>query len=230
MTVGEHLDELRSRLIIILVSISSFSFVGYLQRDRLLSYLVLPLNDRLVYSSPAGGFDFTLRISILFGIIVSLPVIVYQSIQFLGPVFPGKVKKNVFLIIVSTIILAITGVLIAYVLFVPAALQFLLNFRSKELQSLISAQEYLSFISWYLLSFALLFQLPLILVLINAITKLKFSFLMSQQKFVILVSFILAAILTPSPDVVNQTLMALPIILLYQISIAIIYFINRKNH
>jgi sec-independent protein translocase protein TatC len=123
----------------------------------------------------------------------------------------------------------ILGMLFAYFVSLPAALKFLGGFSSGEIKSLISTNEYFSFVTGYLIGFGLLFQLPLIMVFINKIVRLDFKKLMKLERWVILVAFIIAAILTPTPDFVNQTIMAVPIILLYQISALMIWFINRSN-
>jgi sec-independent protein translocase protein TatC len=120
------------------------------------------------------------------------------------------------------------GVVFAYFVSLPAALYFLSSFGSEEMASLISTTEYFSFVSRYMLGFGLLFQLPLIMILVNSVYQLKIRTLFKYQKWVILVSFILAAILTPTPDVFNQLIMALPIILLYQVSLGVIWLTH--NH
>ncbi len=119
--------------------------------------------------------------------------------------------------------------LFAYFVSMPAALHFLANVDSKNLKALITVNEYLNFVAAYLGGFALLFQLPLIMLFINRIKPQKPSTLMGKQRWVILFSFIIAAILTPTPDPFNQFIMAAPVILLYQFSVILIWFINRKK-
>src|SRR5690606_20255917 len=111
----------------------------------------------------------------------------------------------------------------------PAALHFLSNFSTGSVTSLISANEYFNFVMIYVACFALLFQMPLIIAFINKITPLTPRLLMKKQRFVILGSFIVAAIITPTPDPLNQTLMALPIIGLYQSSIGVVWQSNRRT-
>jgi len=123
----------------------------------------------------------------------------------------------------------VTGVSFAYFVSLPAALYFLGEFGSAQVQSLISTDAYFSFVTRYLLGFGILFQLPLILLLVNAISPMSPRHLMWYQRYVIVLSFVLAAIITPTPDPLNQAIMAVPVILLYQVSVLGIWFINRRR-
>lgn len=225
---SEHFRELRQRLVYTFAALLLGSTVGYGIHGRILSLITRPLHAKLYYSTPAGGFNAIIKISILFGVIVCAPVFVYQLGKFLSPAFINH-RIRAFRIVFLSIILAVLGVLFAYYVSLPAALYFLANVDTNNLQALIGINEYLNFAFAYVAGFALLFQLPLILLFINRIRPQKPGKLMRYQKWVILVSFILAAILTPTPDPINQTIMALPIILLYQVSVGLIWFSNRRN-
>jgi len=174
-----------------------------------------------------GGFNAIIKISILFGVIVTVPVLVYQLGKFLSPAFKRRIHTT--RIIFFPIILAAIGVLFAYFVSLPASLHFLANVDSKDLQALITVNEYLNFVFAYVAGFALLFQLPLIMLFINRIKPQRPAGLMHIQRYVILASFIVAAALTPTPDPIDQTIMASPIILLYQFSIVLIWLTNRRD-
>jgi sec-independent protein translocase protein TatC len=205
------------------------SILGYILRDHILNILLLPLNQPLYFSSPAGGFSFIFSISLFFGFLVSLPVLVFEILGFIEPVMPSKIKYSALIILISSCILLLLGIVFAYFAALPGALHFLATFGGDEVRSLISTNEYFTFVTRYMIGFGMLFQLPLVLIFINKIHKLEVRSLMDFERWVILISFILAAILTPTPDVVNQLVMAVPIILLYQISVLVIWFINRRN-
>jgi sec-independent protein translocase protein TatC len=125
--------------------------------------------------------------------------------------------------------LAFAGVLFAYFVSLPAALHFLAKFGGAGVQSLITVDEYFNFALAYLAGFALLFQLPLLILFVNRIKPLTPGKMMGAQRFVILISFIVAAILTPTPDPFNQLLMAAPAIVLYQIGIIMVMIVNRGS-
>lgn len=225
---SEHVRELRQRLIYSFAALLMGSIVGYAIHERILTLITHPLHQKLYYTTPTGGFNAIIKISILFGVIVAVPVFVYQLGKFLSPAFKHH-NIRAFRMAFLSVILALLGVLFAYYISLPAALHFLANIDTNNLQSLITINEYLNFASAYVAGFALLFQLPLILLFINRIKPQRPGGLMRYQKWVILVSFILAAVLTPTPDPINQAIMALPIILLYQFSIGLIWIVNRRN-
>ncbi|WP_119071995.1 twin-arginine translocase subunit TatC [Aggregatilinea lenta] len=224
-----HLQELRDRLLWYLASFAIASAIGYSIHSSIISFLTKPLGQTLYYSSPAGAFDFVLTISLFFGFLASLPVLIYHVLRFVEPAIPKNTKLGVAKFLAASCLLVVVGVVFAYFVSLPAALYFLSSFGSEEMASLISTSEYFSFVSRYMLGFGLLFQLPLVMVLVNSFYKLKIRTLFRYQKWVVLVSFILAAILTPTPDVFNQLIMAVPIILLYQVSIFVIWLINKHK-
>jgi sec-independent protein translocase protein TatC len=225
----EHLEELRSRLFWSTLFLVIGSVIGYFLRDHILRLLISPLNEPLYYSSPAGGFTFTFQISLFFGFIVFMPVFVFQTLRFIEPVIPKKSRFSFAFLLVSACFLMILGMAFAYLISLPTALRFLGGFSSDGIRSLISTNEYLSFVIRYLLGFGIFFQLPLVMIFVNQISPLKFGQMMKLERWVILASFILAAIITPTPDFLNQIMMAAPIILLYQVSVLIVLFINRKR-
>ncbi len=223
-----HIQELRTKLTWSVLVLVVGSVIGYLLRDSILKILLSPLNQPLYYTSPAGGFSFTFSLSLFFGFIVSLPFFTFQILAFVEPAIPVKARFSALTTLLSSCLLMILGMLFAYFVSLPAALHFLSKFGSGEVRSLISTSEYLSFVARYLIGFGILFELPLIMVFINKIHRLEIKKLLGFEKWIILISFAIAAILTPTPDIVNQIIMAVPIILLYQVSVLIVWFINRS--
>lgn len=225
-TFLEHVQELRKRLLICVITVISAGILGYALQDRLLTIIQKPLGKVLFYTSPAGGFNFIFTLCVLFGLIIALPVIVYQFIKFIEPTVYRLPKKAIAVFIFFSCLLAILGLVFAYFFSLPAALHFLSNFGGPNIQSLITAESYFSFASKYLLGFALLFQLPLIILFINRIKPLRPSKLLGYSRYVILGSFITAAIITPTPDPLNQLLMAVPILVLYFLSVFLLAIVN----
>lgn len=224
----EHLTELRSRLLWYLASLLSGTALGLLIYPRLLEILVKPINQTLYYSSPAGGLNIILQTGFFFGFLVSLPILVYHILRFVEPAFPGKPKIFLKFILFAGLFMII-GTLFAYFVSLPASLYFLNKFGSDEIKPLISTDQYISFVVRYILGFGLFFQMPVIAIFINKIVKLNVKALLKYQKWVILGSFIIAAVLTPTPDFFNQTIMALPIIALFYLSLLFVYISNHKR-
>lgn len=226
---AQHLSELRRRLGSSLLFFMIGSVIGYLIHDQVLTLLTKPLNQPVFYTNPAGGFEFVFQISLFFGFLVSLPVFVYHIVRFIEPALPKRYPKLLFIILISSSLLLISGMAFAYFVSLPAALYFLNKFSTSEIQALISTSEYFSFVTRYLVGFGLVFQLPLIFIAINTVKKISTRAMLKAERWVILVSFILAAILTPTPDIFNQLIMALPLILLYQLTVVIIWLLNTKK-
>jgi len=203
--------------------------IGYFLQARIIRWLTQPLGEKLFYTSPTGGFDFLIKICIFFGLLLTIPIIIFNIIRFISPALPKHVTYSTAKVLLIAVCLALTGVSFAYYVSLPAALHFLSGFSNQDIESLISAQEYFNFMMIYIAGFAALFQMPLLIAFINKVTPLTPSTLLKKQRVIILVSFIVAAVLTPTPDPINQVLMAFPIIVLYQVSIGIVWRENRKR-
>jgi len=225
---SSHIHELRKRLIYCVLTLLVGTLAGFALHQRIFDILRRPLKQQLYYTSPIGGFNAIIKISIMFGLIICVPVLIYQIHKFLMPAFRSQHSKKQPKYIFSSTVLAAIGVTFAYFVSLPASLHFLTNLNTPGMQPFMVVNDYLNFVFMYLAGFALLFQIPLIMLFINRIKPQKPRKLMSYQRYVILLSFILAAILTPTPDPLNQTLMAVPIILLYQFSVMLVWLKNRK--
>ncbi len=228
-TFADHVGELRRRLMWSLLFVAIGGTVGYFLNDKLLVVLQKPLNQTLYYTNPTGAFSFIIKVCVVFGLTVSLPVITYNLFAFFDPVLQTRTKRMFFWYIFSSVFLAGLGILFAYFVSLPAALHFLVNFGGGDIQALITANEYFNFVLAYLGGFALLFQLPLIMGFVNRITPLTPGKLLGATRYVVLASFVLAAIITPTPDPLNQTLMAGPVILLYFLSALGVIIKNKSS-
>lgn len=228
LTFAEHIRELRKRLMWSLFFVAIGAGIGYALNSAILRILQKPLNESLYYTTPTGAFSFILKLCVVFGLIVALPMIVYQTFAFFGPVLPTRSKRSISKYVLVSVALAIGGISFAYFVSLPAALHFLVNFGSDsgDIKALITADEYFNFVFAYIAGFAVLFQLPLIISFINKIKPLKPSKLIGGTRYVVLGSFVIAAIITPTPDPLNQALMAGPVILLYFVSVAGIIVAN----
>jgi sec-independent protein translocase protein TatC len=225
----EHVQELRGRLAWSIAALLIGTAIGYFIKDELLRLLVAPLGKTLYYTSPGGGFSLIIQICLGFGVIFAVPVFVFHLIRFLSPVLQNYSLRFLIIILISSCVLVTIGVAFAYFISLPAALYFLNEFSNDQVQALISTDTYMSFVALYLAGFAILFQLPLLLLVINSISPLQPKKLLTSSKWVVLASFIIAAIITPTPDPFNQAIMAGPIIVLYAVSIVLIKLVNRKR-
>lgn len=228
-TFAEHVQELRGRLMWTLLFVAIGAGVGYALHGHLLEIMQRPLNDTLYYTNPTGAFSFIIKICTVFGIIVALPMALYQVFAFFEPLIAVKTRRMLTLYVFVSVLLAGSGILFAYYISLPAALHFLVNFGGEGIESLITANEYFNFVLAYIAGFAVLFQLPLIILFINKVTPLTPRKLLGGTRYMVLGSFVVAAVITPTPDPFNQALMAGPIILLYFLSVLVVAVINHQS-
>lgn len=227
---ADHLGELRTRLAWVALVFIVASSLAYNVREQLVSIVLSPIGQqKLVYLTPAGGFAFIFQISMYAGMLVTAPIAVYHLYKFVSPALPPHMSRmSVRMMLVSTLLLAL-GVSFGYFVAIPAALQFLTTFGGEFVTANLTADSYLSFVVAYLLGLGLLFQLPLLLVLLNWIQPFKPGGLLGTQRFVLVGSFIAAAMITPTPDALNQCLIALPIIAVYQLGVVAVFVMNKRQ-
>ncbi len=228
--VREHLAELRKRLLIVAVFAVFGCSLAVAFWKSIIHILIRPLEgEKLIYTSPQGGFEFIFKVVLYTGTIFAIPVLLYQIMQFVAPALPSKIAKFNIRVFVSSTLLAFTGVVFAYFAAIPTSLRFLSKVGNNYLDSFISTSEYMSFVALFLLGFAIIFQLPLIISIIDKAHPLDPTQLMKKQKHMLVLGFIVAAILTPTPDAMNQTIMALPIATLYQFGVIIVWWRHRSR-
>lgn len=228
----EHAYELRRRLYYIIISIVVWGAAIYGIQQHVVNALVSPAKGQhFIYTSVGGGVDFLFRICIYGGIILSLPVIVYNILGFIEPIIKHGSRRFIALGSIISGVLAITGMIFGYYIGLPAALHFLLHqFRTVQIQPLVTIQSYLHFVIIYMFGSAMLFQLPLLLIFINRIKPLKPKRLLHYERWVILAAFVLSGLMNPTPNIISQLLVAGPFIVMYQVGILIIALINRPRY
>lgn len=214
------------------VSVGVWSSAAYGVQHHIVSLLLRPSHgQQFIQTTPGGGIDFLFRICLYTGFVFSIPVIVFQILKYIEPLVKKSSVKFVLYGSAASGLLAIAGMAFGYYLGLPAALHFLLNqFMTKQIETLISIQSYMSFVIMYMFGSALLFQIPLVILFINRIKPVKPRQLIKFERWFVLLSFILAALLDPSPHIMDQILLAGPMIMMYQVSIALIMYVNRPKH
>ncbi len=226
LPLTEHLEELRKKMIYCLVIIISLSITLYFFSDELMRILSRSVGT-LHFFAPTEAFTAKIKVSVATGVALSLPFLVYQVWSFVVPAFTQKERRYALPLVISSSALFVAGVAFAYFIVIPVGIKFLLSFASTELKALIGVTRYLGFILWMLLIFGFVFQLPVVIFFLDRIGIVSPRTLRSKRKHVIIAIFVAAAILTP-PDLITQTAMSLPIILLYEASIIIVSLSHRK--
>jgi sec-independent protein translocase protein TatC len=225
----DHLQELRNRLWCVLFFVVIGSAVGYFFYPAILGFLLRPLHQPLYYSSPIGGFDLMFKVCVMTGVLLAMPVLLYHVFRFLAPVLPVQSHWTVIGYIIASYILLFCSSAFAYFICLPSTFAFLNEFNSAQVHSLISSSEYFSFLQRYVIGFGIVCQMPVVLLLLNKAHRLPVRKVLSAGRYVIVGSFILAAMLSPSPDAFNQTAIAIPIICLFYGSALFLWWSNGKH-
>jgi len=235
MSLTDHLEELRKRLMRSLIAAFVAFGVCYNFKEWLFEILTRPLveslpkNTYMIYTSLPEAFFNYLKISFFAGIVVASPYILYQIWKFVSPGLYSSEKKYVLPFVLSSTILFCGGVLFGYFVALPPAFRFFLEFSTDFLKPMLTIREYLSLSIKLLLAFGIVFEIPVFIFFLARIGVVNSRMLSRQRKYAILLIFIAAALLTPTPDAFTQTIMAIPMILLYEIGILVAKWGERRK-
>lgn len=237
MTVVEHLQELRRRLLISVVAFFVLAIVAYAFYTPILDFLTAPLEEgeRIGNVTVEGlnvpgittAFNMRIKVSMFAGLVLALPFILWQVWRFIVPGLEAREKRYALGFVLSAVVLFTFGAWLAF-LVLPQAIGFLLGFAGPPLKPLIFIDQYLSFVIFMILAFGLSFQYPLLLLFLAGIGMLSSARLRSWRRYAFFLSFVLAAVATPSGDPLSMTLMAVPLYLLYEGTQLVVRFAMRR--
>lgn len=220
LTLQAHLKEARNRLFASLAVFVLFSSLAYAVYGQILWALLLPLHgQKLTYLSPAGGFSFIFTVTMWAGFALTLPFLLYNIFKFISPALPQAARSRGGIVLLGSLLLFLVGASFGYFYAIPGALRFLVGFGSEYVQAMLTADAYLNFVLLYTVGMGILFQVPIVIMLIHWIKPLKPGGLLKFERYIILGAFILGALLSPSPDALNQTMIAAPFIAMYQVGV-----------
>jgi len=235
MSILEHLEELRSRLIKILISAGIGFGIGYYFSETIFGYLTKPLTDVLpkgtsfIFTSITEAFFTYLKVGLLAGVFIASPFILYQIWAFISPGLYKKERRALIPVTFVSVLLFVAGAAFGYFVVFPFGFKFLIsNYTTELIRPMPSMREYFSLVMWMLLAFGAIFELPVVIFLLSRFGIVTHKGLRKFRRYAFLGAFILGAILTPTPDVFNQAMMAGPLIILYEISIWVAYFFGKK--
>jgi len=219
----DHIRELGMRLFVSAIAMVLAGVLVYLFYEPILNLLRSPLGAPLYYSSPAGSFAFVMKICFMGALTITIPVLVYNLIMFVRPAFSQSLStKRVYTTSLISSMLAIAGAAFAFYIILPESLKFFAGFQVSGLSALISADSYLGFVTNIIITFVLVFQLPLLITFIDHIKPLKPKKLIGFEKWIILGSLVIALLAPFTYDLVTSLLIALPIVVLYNMSIVMV--------
>jgi sec-independent protein translocase protein TatC len=252
MPLTEHLGELRKRITISLAALIVTFVFSFTYSEEIFRLIMFPLkynldfsvkniyvhfvpqdklqNTKLVFLAPAEAFWMNLKVSFVAGLMLSLPVMFHQLWKFISPGLLPRERKYVIPFIFSATGLFLFGAAFCFFIVLPFAMGFLLTYKVGDfLMPMLSVGQYVDFCLKFILAFGVVFELPIIIIFLTKMGIVTPKTLAKNRKYAVLIAFVLAAFLTPTPDAFNQILMAVPIILLYEIGIWVSLLFVKKE-
>jgi len=224
INITEHLTEFRSRLIRCFIAVMICFMIAYIFKEKIFNFLIEPLkaalgaDNKIIFTGIAEAFFTYIKVALLAGVILAIPYISMEFWLFAAPGLYSSEKKWVVVLTILSIIFFAGGASFGYFFVFPYGFKFLLGFANNTLEALPSMKEYFSFASKMLFAFGLAFELPLVLTGLAKMGIVTPQFLRDKRKYALLIFFVIAAVITP-PDAVTQVMMALPLTILYELSI-----------
>ena len=199
----------------------------YFYATELVHIITAPAG-KLYYMNPAEAFFTYLKVSFFAGFLLALPVVFYQIWAFVVPALTKQERTASLLLVPASLVLFFVGLAFAYFLVLPAAIAFFIGFATEDLQPMFSIGQYLSFVISFLLPFGFVFELPLFILVAAKLGVVGSGFLVAKRKMVIVMSFVVGAVVSPTPDVFSQTMIAVPLMVLYEISVFIVRHVLKR--
>lgn len=247
--ITEHLGELRKRILIALIAVVISFAASFYFSEFIFNILTMPLHNtlnlslkrpfftyqaknhdlNLVFLAPAEALWMHFKISLISGIVISSPVIFYEIWRYISPGLLSKEKRYALPFVIITTFLFLIGALFCFAIVLPFAMNFLLTYKTENLKPMLSVGGYMDFCLKFIVAFGAVFELPVVVVFLTRMGIVTTEFLARNRKYAVLLAFVLAALLTPTPDAFNQTLMAVPIIILYELGIWASRIFNKKK-
>jgi len=229
----DHLGELRRRMLYSIIAVVIGSFAAYPAVDLVIADLARPIvltpHAQLIFTGPLEAFWSRIKLTMFIGVLISMPIVLFQVWSFIQQGLLPKEKRFVLSVTVVSFLLFILGASFCYFFILPVGIKFLLAYGSEVLVPMITISRYLSFVFGLVFSFGIIFELPLVVGFLAKLGLLRSRTLCQQWRIAVVAIFILAAVLTPGPDVFSQMLMAGPLLILYGMGILVAWLIERKK-
>lgn len=230
MSFFEHLSELRTRIIWSLIPAGVGLGIALYFTNNVMKFLSAHLKTELVFTTPTEAFWTYMKVAMILGIFIAMPVILWNVWAFVAPGLHKHERKYAAPFVIVGSLLFIGGGAFALFVIIPFAVNFLVSFgQDQGLKPMITISSYIDFIIKFTLAFGVVFELPVVITLLSMLGLVTPQFLSKNRKYAILINFIIAAVLTPTPDIVNQSLMAGPLCILYELGIISARIFGRKK-
>ncbi len=235
MSIWDHLSELRGRLVKSAISITIFFCIAFSFAEKIITFLRKPLEDALPkgvnalhFTSPMDVFMVDLKVGFLASVIVSGPVWLYQFWKFFEPALYPRERKYILPFIFASTVLFFGGIIFCYTLVLPMSLKFLIDMGMEVGTPMITIKDYISLITLMILGFGIVFEAPVLIVLLGMLDILTAEMLTKSRRYVVVGVLVLSAIMAP-PDPVSQVALSVPLYLMFELSIIIIRIVKRRQ-
>ncbi|ADW67891.1 twin-arginine translocase subunit TatC [Granulicella tundricola] len=232
MTLMEHLDELRKRLIRAVIALLCGFGVAYIFHVRLFGYIQKPLNDlgmKLAFTHPTDPLNLYIKTALVGGAIIASPFILYQLWLFISPGMYANEKRYVWPFMGSTVGLFLAGAWFGYRYILPGALSTLINGFGKGFQPIITIEDYTGFFLAIILGLGITFELPILIFFLSLFGIVDAKFLLKHIRYAVLIIFLITAIICPLPDPISMCIFASPMLVLYGLGVVIAVFVNPNR-
>ena len=225
-----HLEELRWRLLKSFFALIIAAMASFYYSEQLLKFIIVPLGDtKLYFTDVTGSFYAYLKLSLLTGAIVSSPIVFYQLWSFVSPGLYKNEKLAVLPLVFVSTSLFVVGAGFCYYAVLPYSLKFLIGFSGDLLSPIITIGSYITFSGMLMLAFGICFQLPVAAYFLGKVGLINPKILRKGRPYAVVLILVFAGVLTPSPDVATQLMLAVPLYLLYELSILIVKFTGKRS-
>jgi len=230
LTFTGHILELRNRLFWSVIVLIITTIIAFVFADKIFHFLIGPAGDiTLIYTEMTEMLGTYMKVSLVAGFMLAMPFFVYQVIMFVSPALTRKEKRYVYLAIPWITIMFAGGVAFGYFILLPPAMKFLLTFGSDIADPYIKIGNYITLVTRLLLAIGIAFEVPVVLTFLSRLGIVNPQWLAAKRKWAFIGAFILAAIITPTMDPINQSLVAVPLVVLYEMSIWLSKLVYRKR-
>jgi sec-independent protein translocase protein TatC len=230
LTFMGHIRELRGRLAWSVLALGITTIIAFVFADKIFHFLIAPAGDiHLIYTEMTEMFSAYMIVSLAGGFVLAMPFFVYQIVMFVSPALTRREKKYVYIALPWITLMFLGGVAFGYFILLPPAMKFLITFGSDIATPQIKIGNYITLVTRLLVAIGAVFETPVIITFLSSLGIVSPQWLSNKRKWAYIGSFILAAIITPTMDPINQSLVAAPLIVLYEISIILSKIVYRRR-
>ncbi|HOG47900.1 MAG TPA: twin-arginine translocase subunit TatC [Anaerolineae bacterium] len=222
LTIIEHLEELRDRLIVIVIALVVSTAFSLIFTEQLLRLLIKPLGATPIAIHPVESFIVYFKVALIAGVALAMPVILYEIVRFLLPALTPKEKGYLYFLLPGGTAFFIIGLAFATLVMLPAAIRFLHGFMSDVITQQWTIENYINFVTTVLFWMGIIFELPLVMFFLGKLGVVNAPMLVKFRRFWIVAAAVIAAVVTPTPDPVNMCIVMVPLLLLYEIGILLV--------